>query len=243
MPRFRARHGSHCRYRSDACQGGRRSRQPAKASSACRAARVLLCVGVGDQQRGGPGSVRTRGIRVRVHSRRRLRGRVPHQRDVPKKHRCRFGHRRPPSDSMSVEVTRGWTDRLETNVFIQTAPFGSTGSARFAGGHLRSKVRFGLLLVANPSLELVTRGSEGEGLNPVFDVSVRGAWQPVERVALTSDYFSAAATTRHLQPEPSAHHLIFAGLDLDIAAGWELGISAGHCVTRGEPGACRRLSR
>ena len=92
-----------------------------------------------------------------------------------------------------------------------------------------------LSLVANPSLEVVTRGSDGEGLEPVFDVSARGAWKIHERVTLTTDYFSAAATTRHLQPEPSAHHLIFAGLDLDLAAGWELGIGAGHCVTRGEP--------
>ena len=152
---------------------------------------------------------------------------------------------------MSVEVTRGWTDRFETAIFIQTAPFGSFGSARFAGGHLRSKVRIGelsgvplrvavsaeytfnraafdhelqtleirpildysrgrLSLVANPSLELVTRGSDDEGLEPVFDLSARAAWQLVERVALTTDYFSAAATTRHLKPEPSAHHLIFA---------------------------------
>jgi hypothetical protein len=177
---------------------------------------------------------------------------------------------------MSVELTRGWTNRFETAIFIQTAPFGSMGSARFAGGHLRSKVRLGelsalplrvaisaeytfnravfdrelqtleirpildyvqgrLSLVANPSVELVTRGLDGKGLEPVFDVSARAAWQLVERAALTADYFSAAATTRHLKPEPSAHHLIFAGLDFDIGSGWELGISAGHCVTSGEP--------
>ncbi len=91
-----------------------------------------------------------------------------------------------------------------------------------------------LSLVANPSLELVTRGSD-EGLEPVFDVSARAAWQLVERLALTTDYFSAAATTRHLQPEPSAHHFIFGGIDLDVGSGWEFGMSAGHCVTGGEP--------
>ena len=32
---------------------------------------------------------------------------------------------------LSVEVTRGWTDMVETAVFIQTAPFGPSGSARF----------------------------------------------------------------------------------------------------------------
>jgi hypothetical protein len=177
---------------------------------------------------------------------------------------------------MSVEVTRGWTSRFETAIFIQTAPFGSTGSARFAGGHLRSKLRLGefsaiplrmavsaeytfnravfdhelqtleirpildyatgrFSLVANPSLELVTRGLDGEGLAPVLDLSARAAWQLGERVKLTTDYFSAAATTRHLQPEPSAHHLIFAGVDIDVGARWELGLSAGHCITRNEP--------
>jgi hypothetical protein len=95
--------------------------------------------------------------------------------------------------------------------------------------------------VANPSLEIVTRGASGDGLEPVFDLSVRGAWQLAEAVALAVDYFSAAATTRHLQPEPAAHHLIFAGADLDIGAGWELGVAAGHCVTRREPWVLRSV--
>ena len=176
---------------------------------------------------------------------------------------------------ISVEVARGWTDRLETAIFIQTAPFGSSGSTRFAGGHLRSKVRLGALpavplrlamsaeytfnraafdhelqtleirpildysrgrlsLVANPGLELVTHGGD-EGLEPVFDVSARAAWQLLPRVAVTTDYFSAAATTRHLQPEGSAHHLMFGGLDLDMGSGWQMSLGAGHCVTRHEP--------
>jgi len=46
---------------------------------------------------------------------------------------------------LSVEVTRGWTNRFETAVFIQSAPFGSRGSARFAGGHVRGKLRLGEL--------------------------------------------------------------------------------------------------
>ncbi len=97
-----------------------------------------------------------------------------------------------------------------------------------------------LSLVLNPSLELVTHGSE-EGLEPVFDVSAQAGWQLVQRVGLTVDYFSAAATTRHLQPEPDAHHLLFGGLDLDIGSGGELSLSAGHCVTRHEPWVMRTV--
>jgi hypothetical protein len=182
---------------------------------------------------------------------------------------------------MSVEITRGWTSRFETAIFVQTAPFGSTGSARFAGGHLRGKMRIGelsmvplrmavsaeyafnraafdhelqtlevrpildyaqgrLSLVANPSLELVTHGSD-EGLEPVFDLSASAAWQLREGLTLKTDYFSAAATTRHLQPEPSSHHLIFGGAEFDIASRWELGIGVGHCVNSGEPWLMRSV--
>jgi hypothetical protein len=56
-----------------------------------------------------------------------------------------------------------------------------------------------------------------------------------ERLTMTATYFSAAATTRHLQPEASSHHLVFAGVDVDLGGGWELGLSAGHCVNRHEP--------
>jgi hypothetical protein len=176
---------------------------------------------------------------------------------------------------LSVEVTRGWKDRLETAVFVQTAPFGSAGSARFAGGHIRGKVRLGqptrlpvriavsaeyafnrrtfddelqtaefrsivdyergkLSVAVNPSIELVTRGSS-DGLAPVFDVSARAAWQLTRRLALTTDYFSAAATTRHLQPEVDAHHLMFGGVDFDFSRAWEVSVSTGHCVTSSEP--------
>lgn len=81
-------------------------------------------------------------------------------------------------------------------------------------------------------MEIVTRG--GDGLEPVFDLSAAASWQLQPRVALTTDYFSAAATTRHL-PEPDAHHLLFGGVDLDLGAGWELTLSAGHCLSRREP--------
>src|SRR5687768_15953750 len=176
---------------------------------------------------------------------------------------------------ISVEVTRGWKERLETAVFVQTAPFGSAGSTRFAGGHIRGKVRLGqptrlpvriavsaeyafnrrsfddelqtaefrsivdyeqgkLSVAVNPSIELVTRGSR-DGIAPVFDVSARAAWQLTRRLAVTSDYFSAGATTRHLQPAVSAHHLMFAGLDLALGEAWELSLSTGHCVTSTEP--------
>ena len=174
---------------------------------------------------------------------------------------------------MSVEVTRGWTKRLETALFVQTAPFGSPGSARFAGGHLRAKYQFGelgawpvrlaasaeyafnravfdhelqtfevrgiidvergrLLLVANPSLEVVTRGADAS-LEPVFDVSARAGWRLTRRLTSVTDYFSAAATTRHLLPQPNAHHLLFTGARVDLAPGWEFEASVGHCLTRG----------
>ena len=174
---------------------------------------------------------------------------------------------------VSVELTRAWTRRLETALFIQTAPFGSSGSTRFAGGHLRTKVRLGeletiplrfavsaeyafnrpvfnhelqtlefrsivdyargrLTLIANPAVEMVTRGAEG--LEPVFDLSARAEWRLRPRVALTSDYFSAASSTRHL-PESDAHHLVFGGVGLDVASAWEVAFSLGHCVTSSEP--------
>ena len=176
---------------------------------------------------------------------------------------------------LSVEVARGWTSRIETALFVQTAPFASSGGARLAGGHLRSKIRLGALsrvplraavsaeytfnraafdhelqtlelrsifdyargrltLVANPSVELVTRSSD-EGLEPVLDISARAAWQFFEGVAIATDYFSAAATTRHLQPEIDAHHLVFVGTDFTLRSGGELGVSVGHCVTSAEP--------
>jgi hypothetical protein len=182
---------------------------------------------------------------------------------------------------VSVEIARGWADRFETALFIQTAPFGSDGAARFAGGHVRGKVQLAALrpvplriavsaeytvnraafddelqtleirpildyrqgrlsLVANPSVEMVTRGSD-EGVEPVFDLSARGVWRLLEAMALTADYFSAAATTRHLQHEVDAHHLLFGGVELDVGSGWELGLALGHCVTSGEPWLVRSV--
>jgi hypothetical protein len=176
---------------------------------------------------------------------------------------------------LSVEVTRGWTNNFETAVFIQTAPFASSGGATLAGGHLRTKVRLGavpgiplraaisaeytfnriafdqelqtfeirpildhrqgrLSLMANPSLEWITRGLDDER-EPIFDLSARAAWQFHERVALAAEYYSAAATTLHLRPEVDAHRLVFGGIDLNVGSGWELAISAGHCVTSSEP--------
>jgi hypothetical protein len=176
---------------------------------------------------------------------------------------------------LSVEVARGWTDIFETAVFIQTAPFASSGAARIAGGHLRGKVKLGALrdiplrvglsaeytfnraafdhelqtfelrpivdyrqgrlsLIANPSLEWITRGLDDE-IEPIFDLSARAAWQLQPRVALAAEYYSAAATTLHLQPEIDAHRLVFGGVDIDAGSGWEFSISAGHCVTSSEP--------
>jgi hypothetical protein len=130
---------------------------------------------------------------------------------------------------LSVELTHGWTDRLETAVFIQSAPFGPESSTAFAGGHIRGKVRLGkvpstplnvavsaeyafnrpafdqelqtfevrgivsfergrLVLLANPTLEIVTHGSE-EGLEPVFDVSARAGLRVARQVTLSADYF------------------------------------------------------
>jgi hypothetical protein len=176
---------------------------------------------------------------------------------------------------ISVEVTRGWTRQFETAMFVQTAPFGSNGSARFAGGHLRAKYQFGetprvplgiavsaeytfnrsafdgelqtleirpildfrqgrLWLVANPSLEMVTRGSD-EGLQPTFDFSASAGWQLAQRVGVAADYFSRSATTRHLAPELDAHHLVFGVLNLDVSSKWELQFGLGHCFTSHEP--------
>jgi hypothetical protein len=136
----------------------------------------------------------------------------------------RVGNHRPVH--LSVEASRGWTDRFETALFIQSAPFGSSGSARFVRGRLT--------LVGNPILEIVTRGSE-DGPEPVFDVPASAGWRVMSRLALTADYFSAAATTRHLQPESDAHHLMFGGVDLSLASGLDLSVSAGHCITGREP--------
>jgi len=176
---------------------------------------------------------------------------------------------------LSVEVTRGWTYRFETGLFVQTAPFGSDGSTRFAGGHVRTKYRIGetprlpvaiavsaeytfnrsafdrelqtleirpildyrrgrLWIVANPSVEMVTRGSD-EGLEPTFDLSAGGGWQLLPRLAVTGDYFSRSATTRHLALGSDAHHLVFTGANIDVTGGWELTIGAGHCSTSHEP--------
>ena len=174
---------------------------------------------------------------------------------------------------LSIELTRGWSSRFETALFVQMAPFGPSGTARFAGGHLRGKVRLGelpalglgvavsaeyafnraqfndelqtlearsildfargrLSLIANPSIELVTSGDEH--FAPVFDVSARAAWRVAQRVGVTSEYFTAGATTRHLRREPDAHDLVFAGFDVEVGSRWELAIAAGRCVTRGE---------
>lgn len=176
---------------------------------------------------------------------------------------------------MSIELTRGWTTRLETALFVQTAPFGSNGSARFAGGHLRAKYQIGeasrlpigfavsseytfnrsafdgeaqtleirpivdyrqgrLWIVANPSLEMVTRGSD-DGLQPTFDLSASAGWQLLRRLGVTADYFSRSATTRHLAPELDAHHLVFAGTNIDVSSQWEISLGFGHCFTSREP--------
>jgi hypothetical protein len=176
---------------------------------------------------------------------------------------------------MSVELTHGFTDRIESAVFIQTAPFGPSGSARFAGGHLRTKYRFGelgylpvgvalsgeytfnrsafdrelqtfelrpivdyrrgrLWLAVNPSVEVVTRGGDAAA-RPTFDLSAGAGWRVLPHTAVTSDYFSRAATTRHLAPEADAHHLLFAGLNLDLGPQWEMSLGVGHCFTSHEP--------
>jgi hypothetical protein len=176
---------------------------------------------------------------------------------------------------LSVEIVRGWNDRLETGVFIQTAPFGAAQSTRFAGGHIRSKLRLGdisslglrfavgaeytlnrpvfdrelqtlevrsivdyrrgrLSLIANPTLEMVTRGSD-TGLDPSFDLSARAGWKVTPLLTAAAEYFSRPSTTRHLEPEETAHYLLFGNVEFEIAARWELGLGAGHCVTRHEP--------
>jgi hypothetical protein len=91
-----------------------------------------------------------------------------------------------------------------------------------------------LWLVANPSLEVLTRGSD-DGLRPTFDLSASAGWQLVPHLAVTTDYFSRSATTRHLAPELDAHHLIFTGLNVGLRSQWELSLGLGHCLTSREP--------
>jgi hypothetical protein len=52
------------------------------------------------------------------------------------------GRHRP--GHVSVEVARGWTERFEAALFVQTAPFGASGTV-LAGGHVRGKLRLGEL--------------------------------------------------------------------------------------------------
>jgi hypothetical protein len=67
---------------------------------------------------------------------------------------------------MSLEVMRGWTERLDTALFVQTAPFGPSQSRWFAGGHLRTRVR----LVDGPALPFRVALSAEYGFNgPSFD--------------------------------------------------------------------------
>lgn len=67
---------------------------------------------------------------------------------------------------LSLEVARGWSKRVETAVFVQTAPFGGSNVAAFAGGHVRSKVR----LTEGASLPFrVALGAEYTFNRPAFD--------------------------------------------------------------------------
>jgi hypothetical protein len=135
---------------------------------------------------------------------------------------------------LSVEVARGWTDIFETAVFIQTAPFASSGATRIAGGHFRSKVKLGglrdvplrvglsaeyafnraafdhelqtfelrpivdyrqgrLSLIANPSVEWITRGLDDE-VEPIFD------FQLAPPGSCGHAWHSPASITRRLRP-------------------------------------------
>ena len=91
-----------------------------------------------------------------------------------------------------------------------------------------------LWLVANPSFEIVTRGSD-EGVQPTFDLSASAGWQVARRMGVTTDYFSRSATTRHLAPEVDAHHLLFAGINVDVHSQWDISLGLGHCFTSQEP--------
>jgi hypothetical protein len=176
---------------------------------------------------------------------------------------------------LSAEITHAWTKRFETGVFLQTAPFASRNSARFAGGHIRPQFRFResrhlpfrvavsgeyafnraafdldiqtveirtildrkagrLALILNPSLEMIIKGPEGE-LAPAFDLSARMGWALTPQVTVNGEYFSRPGTLRHLQPEATAHHLLFAGMGIELPDTWELKVGAGHCVSSGEP--------
>jgi hypothetical protein len=182
---------------------------------------------------------------------------------------------------VSVEVTRGWTERLDTALFVQTAPLGPSQSRWFAGGHLRTKVRFvdgpelpfrlavsaeygfnrspfddelqtveltpildrrigRLALIANPSVEFVT-GGDAQGIEPTFDLAARAAWSVSPSLSLAVDYFSRPGTTRHLDLDEQAHHLIFSTMELTLQEGWTISFGAGHCVTSSEPWIVRSV--
>jgi len=97
-----------------------------------------------------------------------------------------------------------------------------------------------LSLILNPGLELVMRGSD-TGLDPSFDVSARAAWSVSPRLSINGEYFSKPASTRHLEIEDTAHHLVFSGIDVAVADEWEVSLGAGHCVTSHEPWVFRSM--
>ena len=182
---------------------------------------------------------------------------------------------------LSVEMTRGWTERVETAVFVQTAPFGPSPSTWFAGGHVRGKIqlldqealpfrlafsaeygfnrasfddelqtleltpildrRLGrLALIVNPSVEFVTGGST-PSIEPTFDLSARVGWSLGPSASVSVDYFSRPGTTRHLDVDSPAHHLIFPAIDVGLSDRWSISIGAGHCVTSSEPWVVRSV--
>ena len=67
---------------------------------------------------------------------------------------------------LSAEVLRGWTDRFDTAVFIQTAPFGASAGHWIAGGHVRARVA----LVDEPAFPFKVALSGEYGFNrPSWD--------------------------------------------------------------------------
>jgi long-subunit fatty acid transport protein len=89
-------------------------------------------------------------------------------------------------------------------------------------------------------VEFVT-GGEAQGIEPTFDLSARAAWSVASSASLAVEYFSRPGTTRHLDLDAEAHHLIFPTVELTLQDGWTISLGAGHCVTRSEPWIVRSV--
>ena len=155
--------------------------------------------------------------------RRRLRGRVPHQRDVAGDHRRRLATRQSSPDS----------------------PVGR-GHARLDGPIRDRRLRPDRAVRVDRQRPLRGWPSAEQG-------AARGAFRPPARVAVSAEYAfnpsSSIASCRRSRcarfsttrragsrswPNRAPAISIFGGVNLDVGSGWELSLGAG-CLTNGEP--------